>query len=57
MRILRIAALFGLFCFLAFSFDSDSNNAPAVPEPSLVILMGAALAGIGGVAWRRNRKK
>jgi hypothetical protein len=57
MRILRIAALLGSFCFLAFSLDTDGNAAPVVPEPSLVILMGAAMAGIGAVAWRRNRKK
>jgi hypothetical protein len=55
MRFLRLAALLCSFCFLALS-DDFGGPAPT-PEPSLVILMAAGMAGIGVVAWRRNRKK
>ena len=33
-----------------------AQTAP-VPEPTTMILFGAGLAGIGLIAWRRNRKK
>jgi hypothetical protein len=55
MRFVRLAALLCSFCFLALSDDSGSP-APT-PEPNLVALMAAGMAGIGVVAWRRNRKK
>ena len=55
MRFVRLAALLCSFCFLALS--NDSGSPAATPEPSLVVLMGAGMVGIGVAAWRRNRKK
>jgi hypothetical protein len=55
MRFVRVAALLCSFCFLALS--NDSGSPAPTPEPSLVALMAAGMAGIGVVAWRRNRKK
>ncbi len=55
MKILRVAALLCTLCFLAFSDTGDGES--VVPEPSMIVVMGAALAGIGAVTWRRNRKK
>jgi hypothetical protein len=37
--------------------DSDGTLPSAAPEPATVALMTAGLAGIGIVAWRRNRRK
>jgi hypothetical protein len=55
MRFASLAVLLCSFCFFALADDSGS---PAVtPEPTLVVLMAAGMAGIGAVAWRRNRKK
>ena len=56
LKILRAVALLSTFCFMAFS-QTDTDGQSVVPEPSMVVVMGAALAGIGTVAWRRNRKK
>ena len=56
MKFLSIAALLCIFCLVASAIASDSSGPAVTPEPNLVVLMGAALAGIGVVAWRRNRK-
>ena len=51
MRFLWIVALVCSFCFVALSQDSDDTGSPAVtPEPSMVVLLGAAVTGIGVVA-------
>jgi len=58
MRFVRIAVLLGSFCFLAFSqVADDSGGTTVTPEPSMIGLVAAGLAGVGVVAWRRNRKK
>jgi hypothetical protein len=57
MRFLSIAALLCIFGLMASAIQASDSTGPAVtPEPNLVVLMGAALAGVGVVAWRRNRK-
>jgi hypothetical protein len=54
MRFLWIVVLLCSFCFLALA---GGGYTVATPEPSMVVLLGAALAGIGVVSWRRNRKQ
>ena len=41
----------------AFAHDNDDHHKPlaVTPEPSTVLLMGAGIAGIGIVAWKRRR--
>jgi len=58
MKLARIAAFLFCLCPLAFSFDTDLDQSLLVtPEPSMLAFLGTALAGIGVVAWRRNRKR
>ncbi len=58
MKLLRVTILLCSLCFLGFATDDGTDDNLAVtPEPSMVVVMGAALAGIGAVTWRRNRKK
>jgi hypothetical protein len=44
-------------CVLGFATDDFDDSTSVIPEPSMIVVMGAALAGIGAVTWRRNRKK
>lgn len=58
MRVVRVAAVLFGFSFLAFStVPTDSGGGVVTPEPSMVVLLTAGLAGIGVAAWRRNRKR
>jgi len=57
MRLMRVTAVLFGFCFLGFSAAVDSGLPAVTPEPSMVAVMAAGLAGIGVAAWRRNRKR
>jgi hypothetical protein len=41
---------------LSAAVQLDGDLTP-VPEPASVIMMGAGLAGVAFMGWKRNRKK
>ena len=44
--------------FMTETFDHDFRlSGSPVPEPSTLLLLGSSLAGLGGFAWRRQRRK
>jgi hypothetical protein len=43
--------------FGASTAPVDVSVQSAVPEPSTLFLLGSSLAGLGGFAWRRRRRK
>ena len=52
---------FGLLLVSLASLAIPMFGAPAdtvaTPEPATFLLMGAGLASVGAIAWRRSRKK
>jgi len=38
-------------------FLEGVNTTPTVPEPASLSLLGAALLGLGGIAWRRRANR
>lgn len=58
MKLIGITALLCTFSFLIFGqVADDSGGTTVTPEPTMVAVVAAGLAGIGVVAWRRNRKR
>jgi hypothetical protein len=45
------------FTALLIGAATDSALPAPTPEPSTIVLLGAGMAGIGFMAWRKNRKK
>lgn len=45
------------FTALVMGTVTDSALPAPTPEPSTIVLLGAGMAGIGFMAWRKNRKK
>jgi len=41
--------------FIAFDWFELSGTSTAVPEPSMLLLLGSGLVGLAGLGWRRNR--
>jgi len=37
--------------------DSSDSNVAVVPEPASIVMMGAGLAGVAYLGWKRNKKK
>ncbi len=42
--------------FMDYEFRLYGLANPPIPEPSTLLLLGSGLVGLGGMAWRRNRK-
>ena len=52
--------IYSLLALAATAFAqavTDAADFAVVPEPGTIFLMGAGLAGLGYLAWRRNRNK
>ncbi len=41
----------------AGAFATDTLSVAVVPEPATFAVMGAGLAGVAYLGWKRNRKK
>ena len=52
----REVLVIGTGTFNDGSYDL-SFTSTVVPEPSTLLLLGSSLAGLGGFAWRRQRRK
>jgi hypothetical protein len=49
-----------LACTMSMFADIDDNitDGPSpVPEPASMLIMGAGLAGVAFLGWKRNKKK
>ena len=57
MKGIALAILLSAVAFAGNRENNDDHHKPVAvtPEPSTVLLMGAGIAGIGIVAWKRRR--
>jgi PEP-CTERM motif len=56
--VLRVPTATGGFSFQEFTLDVNVlSDAPRVPQPDTLTLLGSGLAGLAGAAWRLRRQK
>jgi len=56
MKKMMMALILGTLGLFAFDSSTD-NEVAAVPEPASMVMMGAGLAGVAYLGWKRNKKK